>query len=59
MVSALREGVIRQGVGVDLALTALVPATRAITYGSTNSALRHTPYGMPARQSGEFKSVSV
>jgi hypothetical protein len=57
MVSSLREGLIRQSVGVDRALSALVPATQAITYGSSNNALRHTPYGMPARQSGEFKMM--
>jgi hypothetical protein len=59
MLSALREGMIRRGVGVDRALSALVPAAQAITYGSTSNALRHTPYGMPARQSGEFKTVSA
>lgn len=59
MVSALREGVIRQSVGVDRALAALVPATQAMTYGSAGNNSRYQPYGMAARQSGEFKMVSV
>jgi hypothetical protein len=57
VVLALREGLIRQSVRVDRTLAALVPATQAITYGSASSALRHQPYGMAARQSGEFKMV--
>lgn len=59
MMSALREGVIRQSVAVDRALAALVPATQAITYGSASSTSRHQPYGMRARQSGEFKMVAA
>jgi hypothetical protein len=57
MVSSLREGVIRQRVGVERALSALVPATQSITYGSASNALRHQPYGTAARHSGEFKTV--
>jgi hypothetical protein len=57
MVSSLREGVIRQSVGVDRALSALVPATQSITYGSVSNTLRHQPYGSAARHSGEFKMV--
>jgi hypothetical protein len=55
VVSVLREGLIRQSVRVDRALAALVPATQAITYGSGGSTSRTQPYGMVARQSGEFK----
>jgi hypothetical protein len=55
MVSALREGLIRQSVSVERALAALVPTTQAITYGGAGSALRHQPYGTAARQSGEFR----
>lgn len=57
LMSSLREGVIRQSVGVDRALSALVPAAQSITYGSASSNLRHQPYGSAARQSGEFKMV--
>ncbi len=57
MVSSLREGVIRQIVGVECALSALVPATQSITYGGGRTTLRHQPYGTAARQSGEFKMV--
>jgi hypothetical protein len=59
MVSALREGVIRQSVNVDRAVAALVPTAQSITYGTVGSALGHQPYGMAARQSGEFKMISV
>jgi hypothetical protein len=59
MVSALREGVIRQSVNVDRAVAALVPAAKPITYGTAGSALGHQPYGMAARQSGEFKMISA
>ena len=57
MVSSLREGVIRQSVGVDRALSALVPATQSVTYGSASYTLGHQPYGSAARHSGEFKMV--
>ena len=57
MVSSLREGVIRQSVGVDRALSALVPATQSVTYGSASYTLGHQPYGSAARRSGEFKMV--
>jgi hypothetical protein len=56
VVSTLREGVIRQSVVVDRALSAVVPSTQAITYGSSSSVTRHQPYSVPARQSGEFKA---
>jgi hypothetical protein len=59
LVSSLREGLIRQSMVVDRALSALVPATKAITYGNARSALRHQPYGTAARQSGEFKMVAA
>jgi hypothetical protein len=59
LVSSLREGLIRQSMVVDRALSALVPATQAITYGNARSALRHQPYGTAVRQSGEFKMVTV
>jgi hypothetical protein len=59
MVSSLREGVIRQSVSVERALSALVPTAESITYGSASGTLRHQPYGSAARQSGEFKMVSV
>jgi hypothetical protein len=59
MMSALREGMIRQRVNVDRAVAALVPAAQPVTYGTAGSALGHQPYGMAARQSGEFKMISV
>jgi hypothetical protein len=59
MVSSLREGLTRQSVGIDRALSALVPATQAVTYGSTSSVLRRQPYGVAVRQSGEFNMVAV
>jgi hypothetical protein len=59
MMSALREGMIRQSVNVDRAVAALVPAAQPVTYGTAGSALGHQPYGMAARQSGEFKMISV
>lgn len=60
MVLALREGMIRQSVSVDRALAALVPAAQAITYGTSGGgASSHHPYGIAARQSGEFKMIAV
>jgi hypothetical protein len=59
MVSSLREGVIRQSVSVERALSALVPAAESITYGMASGTLRHQPYRTAVRQSGEFKMVSV
>ena len=59
MVSTLREGVMRHSAGVERALAALVPATESITYGTATAMTRRQPYGTVARQSGEFKVVSV
>jgi hypothetical protein len=59
LVSSVREGLIRQSRVVDRALSALVPAAQAITYGNASSAVRRQPYGTAARQSGEFKMVTA
>ena len=59
MLAALREGMIRQSVIVERGIAALMPTAQPITYGAASSTLGHQPYGMAARQSGEFKMVAV
>jgi len=46
---AQKEGLIRRSVLVDLALNAIVPATRSTTYAQVTG-----PYGSPGKQSGAF-----
>lgn len=55
----VRQGLIRQSVGVDRALAALVPATQNNTYAPSNGVYGRRPYGSVGRQSGEFKAFSV
>jgi len=59
MLSSLREGLLRQQVGVERALSALVPNFKSVTYGAQGLRGRAQPYGGVARQSGEFRMVSV
>lgn len=48
-----REACARRGAVVDMALNAIVPATRASTYAGAG------PYGRSAKQSGAFKLLSA
>jgi hypothetical protein len=59
MLASLREGLLRQQVVVQRALSALVPATESLTYGVPSGRQRAQPYGAVARQSGEFRMVSA
>jgi hypothetical protein len=59
MLSSLREGLLRQQVVVQRALSALVPATESLTYGGASGRQRAQPYGAVARQSGEFRVASA
>lgn len=49
-----RESLIRRSALVDMALSAIVPATQSATYARTAG-----PYGSAGRQSGAFKYLSA
>ena len=56
---SMREALLRQGVRVDRALSALVPASQNNTYAPKTGAYARQPYGSAGRQSGEFKVFSA
>ena|ERR1035437_2463379 len=57
--ASLREVLLRQNVGVNLALAALMPATQTSTYAPQTGLSVRRPYGSAGRQSGEFKAFSI
>ncbi|PJC14172.1 MAG: hypothetical protein CO065_14840 [Comamonadaceae bacterium CG_4_9_14_0_8_um_filter_57_21] len=56
---SLREGLLRQGVGVERTLAALMPAAQSHTYAPKTGLAGHPLYGSAGRQSGEFKAFTA
>lgn len=57
--SVVREGMVRQNVGVERALATLVPATERQTYAPKLGAYGRQAFAGAGQRSGEFKSLSA
>lgn len=59
LLASRRETLIRQSAAVAQALAALVPSSQSNTYAPMAGSYGRQPYGVLARQSGEFKAFSA
>lgn len=57
--NVVREGMVRQNVGVERALVTLVPATECQTYTPKLGGYGRQAFGGAGQKSGEFRSLSV
>jgi citrate lyase gamma subunit len=60
LLASRREALVRQSVMVEMALSALVPASvQHATYAPKSGAYGRQPYASAGRQSGEFRAFSA